>query len=38
MRIAAILNKDGGTLKTEDLGRFSGRLCAIAFEGAGHRD
>mgnify|MGYP005988256515 FL=1 len=35
MRIAAILNKDGGTLKTEDLDRFSAVL-RDAFEGAGH--
>ena len=35
MRIAAILNKDGGTLKTEDLGWFSGFM-RTAFEDAGH--
>ena len=35
MCIAAILNKDGGTLKTEDLGWFSGFM-RKAFEDAGH--
>ena len=35
MRIAVILNKDGDTLKTEDLDRFSPVL-RDAFEGAGH--
>lgn len=35
MRITAILNKDGGALKTENLQRFSGLLRA-AFEDAGH--
>lgn len=35
MRITAILNKDGGAFKTENLQRFSGLLRA-AFEDAGH--
>lgn len=35
MRVAAILNRDGGTLKTTDVGAFSDRLAKL-FEGAGH--
>ena len=35
MRVAAILNRNGGTLKTTDVGAFSDRLAEL-FEGAGH--